>query len=109
MDCSAAIFGDCVGKAASKKGFMTTKGNCKAKDCAREAVGKGYCRQHFRLWKAGEMPKPRFKTCTFEKCRKHRLDTSSGGHEHFPAKPGKKGAAAAAAPAAEGAPAAAPA
>ena len=51
---------------------MANKENCKAKDCAREAVGKGYCRQHFRLWKAGEMPKARYKICTFEKCRKHR-------------------------------------
>src|ERR1700675_4562640 len=109
MDCSAAIFGACVGKAASKKGFMTTKGNCKAKDCAREAVGKGYCRQHFRLWKAGEMPKPRFQTCTFEKCRKHRHGTPSLCDEHFTAKHGKKGAAPAAAPEPEAAPAAAPA
>jgi hypothetical protein len=96
MDCSAAIFGDRVGKAASKKGFMTTKGNCKAKDCAREAVGKGYCRQHFRLWKAGEMPK-------------HRHGTSSLCDEHFKAKHGKPADAAAAAPAAEAAPAEAPA
>ena len=61
----------------------------KAKDCAREAVGKGYCRQHFRLWKAGEMPKARYKTCTFEKCRKHRHGTSSLCDEHFKAKHGK--------------------
>jgi hypothetical protein len=108
MDCSVAIFGACVGKAASKKGFMANKGNCKAKDCAREAVGKGYCRQHFRLWKAGEMPKARFKTCTFEKCRKHRHGTSSLCDEHFKAKHGKP-AEAAAAPAAEAAPAEAPA
>ena len=84
---------------------MTTKGNCKAKDCAREAVGKGYCRQHFRLWKAGEMPKARYKTCTFEKCRKHRHGTSSLCDEHFKAKHGKPADAAAAAPAAEAAPA----
>ena len=80
---------------------MTTKGNCKAKDCAREAVGKGYCRQHFRLWKAGEMPKARYKTCTFEKCRKHRHGTSSLCDEHFKAKHGKLVDAAAAAPAAK--------
>src|SRR3984957_9971633 len=109
MDCSAAVSSACVGKAASKKGFMTTKGNCKAKDCAREAVGKGYCRQHFRLWKAGEMPKARYKTCTFEKCRKHRHGTSSLCDEHFKAKHGKPAEAAAAAPAAEAAPAEAPA
>src|ERR1700736_6553614 len=107
MDCSAAIFGACVGKAASKKGFMTTKGNCKAKDCAREAVGKGYCRQHFRLWKARELPKARYKTRTLEKCRKHRQGTPSLCDEPFKAKHGKPAdAAAAAAPAAEAAPAA---
>jgi hypothetical protein len=106
MNCSAANSRACVGKAASKKGFMAKKGNCKAKDCAREAVGRGYCRQHFRLWKAGEMPKARYKTCTFEKCRKHRHGTSSLCDEHFKAKHGKP-AEAAAAPAAEAAPAAA--
>jgi hypothetical protein len=103
-------FRRCVGKAASKKGFMANKGNCKAKDCAREAVGKGYCRQHFRLWKAGEMPKARYKTCTFEKCRKHRHGTSSLCDEHFKAKHGKAAEAATApAAAAEAAPAEAPA
>src|ERR1700682_744698 len=111
MDCSAAIFGDRVGNAASKKGFMANKEqeHGKAKDCAREAVGKGYCRQHFRLWKAGEMPKARFKTCTFEKCRKHRHGTSSLCDEHFKAKHGKPAEAAAAAVAPEAAPAEAPA
>jgi hypothetical protein len=53
------------------------------------------------------MPKARFKTCTFEKCRKHRHGTSSLCVEHFQAKHGKGGEAAAA-PAAE-APAEAPA
>ena len=51
---------------------MPTKGTCKAKDCEREVVGKGYCRKHYRMWKAGEMPDPRYKICTFEKCRKPR-------------------------------------
>jgi hypothetical protein len=86
---------------------MANKANCKAKDCAREVVGKGYCRQHFRLWKAGEMPKPRYKTCTFEKCHKIRFGTSSLCEEHFKAKHGKPAEAAPGAPAA--APAAAPA
>jgi hypothetical protein len=78
---------------------MANKGNCKAKDCSRETVGKGYCRMHFRLWKAGEMPKPRYKTCTFEKCHKRRFRTSSLCEEHFNIKRGKVAAAAAAAPA----------
>jgi hypothetical protein len=52
---------------------MGAKGNCKAKDCAREAIAKGYCRKHYRLWKRGEMPKPRYKICTAENCRKPRF------------------------------------
>lgn len=72
---------------------MANKGTCKAKDCSREAVGKNYCRMHFRLWKAGEMPKARYKTCTFEKCRKQRFGTSSLCQEHFNAKHGKTAAA----------------
>jgi len=85
------------------KGTIVNKGPCKAKDCTRAAVGKGYCRMHFRLWKAGEMPKPRYKTCTFEKCRKRRHGTSSLCEEHFKAKHGKpaEGAAASAAAPAE--------
>ena len=35
------------------------------------------------------MPKARYKTCTFEKCRKHRHGTSSLCDEHFKAKHGK--------------------
>ena len=78
---------------------MANKGNCKAPDCAREAVGKNYCRQHFRLWKAGEMPKARYKICTEEKCRKPRFH-SSLCEEHWNAAHGKKAEAAPAAPAA---------
>jgi hypothetical protein len=98
----------CASGGIQEKDFMANKGNCKAKDCSREAVGKGYCRQHFRLWKAGEMPKARYKTCTFEKCRKHRFGISSLCEEHYKAKHGKGAEAAAAAPAAA-APAEAPA
>lgn len=96
-------------RTASKKGFMADKENCKAKDCSREVVGKGYCRMHFRLWKAGEMPKPRYKTCTFEKCHKIRFGTSSLCDEHFKAKHGKAAATAPAGAAPEAAAAEAPA
>ena len=62
---------------------------------------------HYRLWRHGEMPKPRYRTCTFEKCRKKRV-RGSLCEEHWTAKHGKKGdAAAAGAPAAPAAPAAA--
>jgi hypothetical protein len=82
---------------------MADKKNCKAKDCTREAISKGYCRQHYRLWKAGEMPKPRYKICTAEKCRKPRA-RGSLCEEHFAASR-RKAAPAAAAPAAPATPA----
>jgi hypothetical protein len=78
---------------------MENKGTCKASDCEREVVAKGYCRKHYRLWRHGEMPKPRYKICTFEKCRKQRFKGSLC-EEHWTAKHGKKEEAAAPAPAA---------
>jgi hypothetical protein len=77
---------------------MANKATCKAADCNHEVIGRGYCRKHYRLWKAGEMPKPRYKICTFEKCRKHRF-RGSLCEEHFKASRGAS-ADAAAAPAA---------
>jgi hypothetical protein len=76
---------------------MANKGTCKAKDCSREVIGKGYCRKHYRLWRNGEMPKPRYKICTTEKCRKRRY-RGSLCEEHWAAAHGKGAAAAAAAP-----------
>ena len=61
---------------------MAEKENCKAKDCAREAYAKHYCRKHYRLWKQGEMPKARYKICTAEKCRKRRF-RGSLCEQHF--------------------------
>ena len=89
---------------------MAEKKNCKAKDCAREAYAKHYCRRHYRLWARGEMPKPRYKICTAEKCRKKRF-RGSLCEEHYSVAHGKgkaeAGAAAAApAPAAAAEPAA---
>ncbi|HUO05223.1 MAG TPA: hypothetical protein VMU16_08505 [Candidatus Binataceae bacterium] len=78
---------------------MANKGTCKAKDCNKDVIGKGYCRKHFRLWKAGEMPKARYKTCSFEKCRKKRAHGSLCD-EHFKTSRGGEAAPAAAAPAA---------
>jgi hypothetical protein len=77
---------------------MAKEGTCKANDCDRQVVGKGYCRKHYRLWKAGEMPKPRYKICTAEKCRKPRVHGSLC-EEHFNAQrsaPAASGAAPAA-------------
>jgi hypothetical protein len=78
---------------------MASKGTCKANDCNREVIGRSYCRKHYRLWKAGEMPKARYKTCTFEKCRKKRF-RGSLCEEHYAAATGKGKAPEAAAPAA---------
>jgi hypothetical protein len=85
---------------------MANKGNCKATDCAREVIAKGYCRKHYRLWKHGEMPKARYKTCTFEACHKKRYGTGSLCEEHWTTARGASRTAAAAAPAAPAAPAA---
>jgi len=82
---------------------MANIGTCKATDCNHEVIARGYCRKHYRLWKAGEMPKPRYKTCTQEKCRKPRF-RGSLCEEHWTAVHGKK-AEPAAAPAAPAAPA----
>lgn len=76
---------------------MANKGTCKATDCNREVIAKGYCRKHYRLWRHGEMPKARYSTCTFEKCRKKRA-RGSLCEEHWTAKHGKRGEAAAPAP-----------
>jgi hypothetical protein len=67
---------------------MANEATCKANDCNREVIARGYCRKHFRLWKAGEMPKPRYKTCTSEKCHKPRFRASLC-EEHWTAKHGK--------------------
>lgn len=77
---------------------MANEATCKAADCNREVVGKGYCRKHYRLWRHGEMPKPRYKTCTFEKCRKPWF-RGSLCEEHFKAKRGASAGAATATPA----------
>ncbi len=75
---------------------MAKDGTCKASGCTRQVVGKGYCRKHYRMWKAGEMPKPRYKTCTAENCHKPRA-YGSLCEEHFIARRGKAPAAPAAA------------
>jgi hypothetical protein len=80
---------------------MANKGTCKAKDCDRQVIAKGYCRKHYRLWRHGAMPKARYKICTFEKCRKKRAHGSLC-EEHWAAahgKPAEGGAPQAGAPA----------
>lgn len=49
---------------------MANKGTCKAEGCEREVQGKGYCDRHYRQWRRGKMPKPRYKSCHAEGCLK---------------------------------------
>lgn len=44
--------------------------NCKAEKCKAEVRAKGYCSRHFKKWRRGELPKPRYKICKEENCRK---------------------------------------
>jgi len=53
---------------------MANKGTCKAPDCEKEVRAKHYCDRHYRKWRQGEMPKPRYKTCNAENCRKPQHD-----------------------------------
>jgi hypothetical protein len=78
---------------------MASKGTCKAADCNRDVIAKSYCRKHYRLWRRGEMPKARYRTCTFEKCRKPRF-RGSLCEEHAAAASGKPVTQSAVAPAA---------
>jgi hypothetical protein len=85
-------------KAPQPKGKESQK--CGIEGCKRAYQAKGYCFFHYDKWKAGELPKSRYKTCSREGCHKKVLAHGTCA-EHQ-----KKPAAAAAAPAA---PAAAPA
>jgi hypothetical protein len=49
---------------------MASKGTCKADQCEKEVRAKGYCERHYKLWRRGKMPKPRYKTCNAEGCLK---------------------------------------
>ena len=61
--------GDSTGKAKA----MAKEGTCKAQGCEGQVHAKKYCARHFRLWKRDKMPKPRYKTCNQEACRKPQL------------------------------------
>ncbi len=78
---------------------MAEKGPCRAEGCGRAAVSKRYCRKHYRLWRRGEMPKPRYKICSAENCRKPRFKGALC-EQHWNAAHGKAAAPAAPAPAA---------
>lgn len=81
---------------------MASKGTCKAPECNKEVQAKGYCPRHYRQWRKGKLPKPRYKSCNAEGC--HKPQTRRGlCAEHFAKEYGKsrkaEGAAAATPPA----------
>ena len=43
---------------------------CSIEGCKRAYQAKGYCFFHYDKWKAGELPKGRYKTCSKEGCHK---------------------------------------
>jgi predicted ATP-grasp superfamily ATP-dependent carboligase len=73
---------------------------CKVEGCTHPYRAKGYCNVHYKKWRRGEMPKPRYKTCNYgvrklkqgekKECLK---PVYRGGlcEEHYHAKYAKKG------------------
>jgi hypothetical protein len=43
---------------------------CSVENCKRAYQAKGFCFFHYDKWKAGELPKGRYKTCSKEGCLK---------------------------------------
>src|SRR3954469_22653312 len=78
--------------------------SCQIEGCKRAYQAKGYCFFHYDKWKAGELPKGRYKTCSREGCLKK--VTAHGLCAEHQAKKGGEVAAAPAAPAAGTPPAA---
>jgi hypothetical protein len=61
---------------------MANKGTCKAAGCEKDVQAKGYCPRHYRQWRKGKLPKPRYTTCHAEGCRKPR-ERRGLCREHF--------------------------
>ncbi len=74
---------------------MGNKGTCKAASCDKDVRAKGYCDRHYREWRKGKLPKPRYKSCNHEGCRKA-MSRRGLCEEHFAATFSKKKAEAAA-------------
>jgi hypothetical protein len=49
---------------------MGNKGVCKIEGCAGDVRGKGYCDRHYRAWRRGKLPKPRYTRCNAAGCTK---------------------------------------
>ena len=78
---------------------MASKGTCKASECSHEVQAKGYCARHYRQWRKGKLPKPRYRSCNAEGCHKPRARRGLCS-EHFAKEYGKSRAAEGAAPSA---------
>jgi hypothetical protein len=78
---------------------MGNKGTCKAASCEGDVRAKGYCPRHYSQWRKGKLPKPRYKICNAENCRKPQ-ERRSLCAEHYAKEFTKKTAGAAEAPAA---------
>jgi hypothetical protein len=70
---------------------------CGIEGCKRAYQAKGYCFFHYDKWKAGELPKARYNTCSKEGCLKK--VTAHGVCAEHQKKTGEAAAAAPAAPA----------
>jgi hypothetical protein len=75
--------------------------NCHIEGCKKPYRAKGYCDRHYKKWRAGDLPHPRYKTCLQESCRKKRHLSFSLCEEHYNVKIGKSAVEAKAATPAE--------
>jgi hypothetical protein len=67
---------------------MGNKGTCKIEGCDKDVRGKGYCDRHYRAWRRGKLPKPRYTRCHAQGCNKPGTRRSLCP-EHFEAAHGK--------------------
>jgi hypothetical protein len=61
-----------VSKAPTETTGSREAKRCRIAKCKRPYRAKGYCNVHYRQWRHGRHPKPRYKICTKEGCRKPR-------------------------------------
>lgn len=55
---------------------------CTVANCKRPYRAKGYCFFHFKKWRQGELPHPRYRTCSKQDCRK-RVSKSGLCETHY--------------------------
>jgi hypothetical protein len=46
------------------------EGQCRVEGCKRPFRAKGYCVTHYKEWRRGKLPKPRYRRCKKEGCNK---------------------------------------